>query len=228
MLLGIELYTRFRENLEPLAAHEMAHQWWYNIVHNDPVNEPWLDEALAEYSMKIYMEAMRGEDDAGSFQVKRWQTPLDGLRAKGQDTAVDQPVDQFPQRYAVRDRGLRQGCALLRPHSRCHRHTPLRSFPPQLPGRPPLGDRRHRHVAGRLARTCPTPHWFRCLKSGSRHPPSKSAAVSRSERHPSHTVASSARRQTSVADAHSSLTTGRLLLCRQRAPIAAASLAAVG
>ena len=95
MLLGIELYTRFRENLEPLAAHEMAHQWWYNIVHNDPVNEPWLDEALAEYSMKIYMEAMRGEDDAGSFQVKRWQTPLDSLRGKGQDTAVDQPVASF-------------------------------------------------------------------------------------------------------------------------------------
>jgi hypothetical protein len=95
MLLGIELYTRFRENLELLAAHEMAHQWWYNIVHNDPVSEPWLDEALAEYSMKIYMEAMRGEDDAGRFQVRRWQTPLDGLRAKGQDTAVDQPVTSF-------------------------------------------------------------------------------------------------------------------------------------
>lgn len=45
--------------------------------------------------MKIYMEAMRGEDDAGRFQVSRWQTPLDGLRAKGQDTAVDQPVVSF-------------------------------------------------------------------------------------------------------------------------------------
>jgi hypothetical protein len=95
MLLGIELYTRFRENLELLAAHEMAHQWWYNIVHNDPVAEPWLDEALAEYSMKIYMEAMRGEDDAGRFQISRWQTPLEGLRAKGQDTPVDQPVASF-------------------------------------------------------------------------------------------------------------------------------------
>jgi aminopeptidase N len=95
MLLGIELYTRFRENLELLAVHEMAHQWWYNIVHNDPVSEPWLDEALAEYSMKLYMEAMRGEDDAGLLQVKRWQTPLDGLRGKGQDTAVDQPVASF-------------------------------------------------------------------------------------------------------------------------------------
>lgn len=95
MLLGVQLYTRFRENLELLAVHEMAHQWWYNIVHNDPVTEPWLDEALAEYSMKVYMAAMRGEDDAGVLQVRRWQAPLDGLRAKGQDTAVNQPVDRF-------------------------------------------------------------------------------------------------------------------------------------
>lgn len=95
MLLGIELYTRFRSNLELLAAHEMAHQWWYNIVHNDPVSEPWLDEALAEYSMKIYMEAMRGGDDAGRLQVQRWQTPLEGLKNKGQDTAVNQPVGSF-------------------------------------------------------------------------------------------------------------------------------------
>ena len=35
-LLGVELYTRFRNNMEILVAHEVAHQWWYQIVHNDP------------------------------------------------------------------------------------------------------------------------------------------------------------------------------------------------
>lgn len=63
IFLGVELYTRFRENLEVLTVHEMAHQWWYNIVHNDPVREPWLDEALAEFSVMIYMENIRGADD---------------------------------------------------------------------------------------------------------------------------------------------------------------------
>ena len=95
MLIGVELYSRFRENLELLIAHEMAHQWWYNIVHNDPVTEPWLDEALAEYSMKIYMENMRGTDGAATFMASRWQTPLSGLQAKGQDTPVNQPVTSF-------------------------------------------------------------------------------------------------------------------------------------
>jgi aminopeptidase N len=95
ILLGVDLYGRSRQNLELLIAHEMAHQWWYNIVQNDPVNEPWLDEALAEFSMQIYMEQMRGIDDGELLLRQRWQTPLSGLEAKGQDTAVNQPVGDF-------------------------------------------------------------------------------------------------------------------------------------
>ncbi|HQY94871.1 M1 family metallopeptidase [Caldilinea sp.] len=95
ILLGVETYTRFRDKLEMLTAHEMAHQWWYQIVHNDPVAEPWLDEALAEFSMRLYMENTRGEDDAQRLVVQRWQTPVNSLKAKQQDTAVDQPVPAF-------------------------------------------------------------------------------------------------------------------------------------
>jgi hypothetical protein len=95
IFLGVELYTRFRENLEVLTVHEMAHQWWYNIVHNDPVSEPWLDEALAEFAVMIYMENMRGADDAGVLAARRWQTPLDSLIARGEDTAVNQAVPDF-------------------------------------------------------------------------------------------------------------------------------------
>lgn len=95
ILLGVETYTRFRDKLEMLAVHEMAHQWWYQIVHNDPVAEPWLDEALAEFSMRLYMENTRGEDDAQRLVVQRWQTPLSGLKAKQQDTAVNQPAPDF-------------------------------------------------------------------------------------------------------------------------------------
>ncbi|MBW7882193.1 MAG: M1 family metallopeptidase [Caldilineaceae bacterium] len=95
MLLGVEVYGRFRDKLEMLAAHEMAHQWWYQIVHNDPVQEPWLDEALAEYAMRLYMEDTRGRGDAESFVFQRWQTPLEGLKNKQQDTLVNQPVESF-------------------------------------------------------------------------------------------------------------------------------------
>jgi len=39
-----------------IAAHETAHQWWFDSVANDQALEPWLDEALATYSEHIYYE----------------------------------------------------------------------------------------------------------------------------------------------------------------------------
>lgn len=94
-LLGVELYSLFRNDLEMLVAHEVAHQWWYQIVHNDPVNEPWLDEALAEYSMKLYIEKLYGQKNADDLQTMRWQLPLDALKAAQTDGAIDQPVANF-------------------------------------------------------------------------------------------------------------------------------------
>ncbi len=47
--LNSSLYTE-------AIVHETAHQWWYALVGNDEVNEPWLDEALAEYSTSLFYE----------------------------------------------------------------------------------------------------------------------------------------------------------------------------
>jgi hypothetical protein len=95
LLIGVELYTRFQSSLELLVAHEVAHQWWYLIVHNDPVNMPWLDEGLAEYSVKLYYEGLRGESVAGGLQRQRWQTPLALLAERDAIVALDRPVDSF-------------------------------------------------------------------------------------------------------------------------------------
>jgi len=42
--------------LTAVAAHETAHQWWFEQVANDQALEPWLDEALCTYSEYIYYE----------------------------------------------------------------------------------------------------------------------------------------------------------------------------
>ena len=39
-----------------ITVHEVAHQWWYDLVGNDQAYDPWLDEALATYSEYIYIE----------------------------------------------------------------------------------------------------------------------------------------------------------------------------
>lgn len=39
-----------------ITIHEIAHQWWYDRVGNDPAMTPWLDEALATYSEYVFFE----------------------------------------------------------------------------------------------------------------------------------------------------------------------------
>ena len=47
--------------LVTIAAHETAHQWWFDAVANDQALEPWLDEALSTYSEHIYYETIYPE-----------------------------------------------------------------------------------------------------------------------------------------------------------------------
>lgn len=53
--------------LEEVIAHETAHQWWYGVVGNDEVDEPWLDEALTEFSTVMYFENYYGNEVAERF-----------------------------------------------------------------------------------------------------------------------------------------------------------------
>ena len=48
--------------LVTIAAHETAHQWWFDGVANDQAFEPWLDEALATYSEHLYYETVYPDD----------------------------------------------------------------------------------------------------------------------------------------------------------------------
>lgn len=53
------LYDGTQGNLViSVAAHETAHQWWFEQVANDQALQPWLDETLATYSEHIYYEAV--------------------------------------------------------------------------------------------------------------------------------------------------------------------------
>lgn len=41
------------------VVHEIAHQWFYNLVGNDPLNEPWLDEGFATYFADEYLKGAK-------------------------------------------------------------------------------------------------------------------------------------------------------------------------
>jgi aminopeptidase N len=61
--------------LESAVAHEVAHQWFYNVVGNDQVDEPWLDEAIVQYVTGLYYADTYGESAARSYRASwydRW------------------------------------------------------------------------------------------------------------------------------------------------------------
>ena len=40
--------------LESTTAHEVGHQWFYSLVGNDQLDEPWIDESLTQYATYLY------------------------------------------------------------------------------------------------------------------------------------------------------------------------------
>jgi aminopeptidase N len=97
--LGFNLYSSNADELEFRIAHEAAHQWWYNLVGNDPVNTPWLDEGLAEYATYFYRQRTAGQDEAERLAQRRWQSAWEFTRDRGLDAVVNQPVAAFEGNY---------------------------------------------------------------------------------------------------------------------------------
>jgi hypothetical protein len=57
--------------VESVVVHEVAHQWFYNMVGNDQGREPWLDEAMAQYMTWQYFQDRYGSA-AGENLVESW------------------------------------------------------------------------------------------------------------------------------------------------------------
>jgi hypothetical protein len=70
-----------------VIAHEVAHQWWYNVVGNNVIDDPWLDEALTTYSSILFWEAYQG-DEAESQALDYYQSAYEGIAQSGQDGPV--------------------------------------------------------------------------------------------------------------------------------------------
>lgn len=49
-------------NLKPAVVHEIAHQWFYGMISNDPYNDAWLDEGFATFAQGLYSYSALGEE----------------------------------------------------------------------------------------------------------------------------------------------------------------------
>ncbi len=68
--------------LEATVAHEVGHQWFYNLVGNDQGNEPWLDEAVTQYVTGLYFLDQYGAEGMNSYRAS-WLSRWDRVEQAG-------------------------------------------------------------------------------------------------------------------------------------------------
>ncbi|MBI5565515.1 MAG: M1 family metallopeptidase, partial [Chloroflexi bacterium] len=81
IVVAKDLYEESPSFQESATAHEAAHQWWYSLVGNDQVDEPWLDEALTQFTTALYYLDAHGQSGYDGYVKLGLQQRYD--RVKG-------------------------------------------------------------------------------------------------------------------------------------------------
>ncbi len=79
------------------TVHEVAHQWWYSVVGNDVLTEPWLDESFANYSVIVYYEGVHGKEAAQKAYQERILSLYEQIRGSNQDGPVGRSIQDFTE-----------------------------------------------------------------------------------------------------------------------------------
>ncbi len=91
-----------RHDLIATTVHEVSHQWWFNVVGNDQIRTPWMDESFARMAeLRFYQTYYDGDSDW-------WFTYyIIGRKPKGAiDLSLAEYDDSAAYTAAVYQRGL--------------------------------------------------------------------------------------------------------------------------
>lgn len=86
-----------RAMLEGIVLHEVAHQWFYNVVGSNQPQEPWLDEALIQYLMGLFYRDSYGYGAYMGFReswLGRWD------RVERQKIPIGLPGERYQGKEA--------------------------------------------------------------------------------------------------------------------------------
>jgi len=81
-----------RDLMESTVVHEAGHQWFYNLVGNDQLDDPWLDESLTQFVTWQYYSDRYGASGARGFEQylrSRW------ARVDNEDIPIGLPVAAY-------------------------------------------------------------------------------------------------------------------------------------
>jgi len=95
VVINSSYYKSLGGRMEWVVVHEVGHQWWYSLVGNDQVDEPWLDEALVQYSTLLYYEERYGSEVSARLLEQVFQQPYEDLLETDRDAPVGMPVAAY-------------------------------------------------------------------------------------------------------------------------------------
>ncbi len=85
--------------LSTTVVHEVGHQWFYNLIGNDQVNEPWLDESTTQYITYLYFLSEAGQG-AGDELLQSFQSRVE--RVEDTERPIGLPVSAYnPNEYSA-------------------------------------------------------------------------------------------------------------------------------
>ena len=88
LALAANFYTGAGGVFNIATPHEVAHQWFFNLIGNDQPEEPWLDESLANYAVYLYYEAV----DWPQMQTAMMENVFRYRYNAAQNLGIDRPV----------------------------------------------------------------------------------------------------------------------------------------
>jgi aminopeptidase N len=83
-------------SFEFTVAHEVVHQWFYNLVGNNQYAHAFIDEGLTNYlSAQVYFERVYDAEAAARVSESYMEAPFERAIAGHADEIVDTPTDAF-------------------------------------------------------------------------------------------------------------------------------------
>ncbi len=97
LALAASFYTEAGGGFGIATPHEVAHQWFFNLIGNDQPDEPWLDESLANYAVYLYYEAVDWPQMQTAMLENVFRYRYNAARNLGIDRPVSGAVAGFDQ-----------------------------------------------------------------------------------------------------------------------------------
>ena len=97
LALAASFYTEAGGAFSIAAPHEVAHQWFFNLIGNDQPDEPWLDESLANYAVYLYYEAVDWPQMQNAVLENVFRYRYNAAQNLGVDRPVGGAVVEFDQ-----------------------------------------------------------------------------------------------------------------------------------